>query len=160
MIRVVFSVCLFCFSASFLRADTISGTWAESSPSGFPGTPLSSYTWTGDSPFGSDPFDDPFFARLGQTPGSFLFTANTYYNFTGTPEITIWYTSPGSHSLGNYVVKSNVTSLKTAVSAVPEPDVLWLAGTGLAGILVYGLGRKRSVSDAQPGVDSDQVRHT
>lgn len=131
---ILSSVFLLVLHADPLNAESI----LPAPPS--PGTPGTSYTWTADSPFGSNPFDDPDFTRLAQA-GTFLFTGNTSFHFMGTEEITVWSSAPLQQSPRSFPAsvigfELSTTDSNQNVSSVPEPGLSCL----LPGIAVVLFG--------------------
>jgi hypothetical protein len=113
----------------------------------FLGTPLPDYTF----PWGPNPFmsnlspGDPGFFDLGIDPGSFLVTGNTYFNFTGDQQISVFQFSPAPGA-GPLPVSSTVLSS-------PEPGTGWLALAmpALAMWVPAVLVRSRRYRSAQSG---------
>ena len=116
--------CVFCLLATFqnLFAGTIDpvGLPGTSSPYNandlvLPGTPLPDYTFPGSPNFFTFSFSptDPALFGLGLGNGTFLFTGNTYFDFTGDTQLLIVESLAPSSSPQNQ-------------SAVPEPGSLWL----------------------------------
>ena len=125
---------VFCLLASFPNgwAGTIDPAGLQgalvsdnSSDLVLPGTPLPDYMFPGNLNFFRFSFGpgDPALFDLGLGNGSFLFTGNTNFNFTGDPELVIF----------EGTVPAPPVSPRNNLPAVPEPASLWLlAGACLA----------------------------
>ncbi len=136
-------VVLLLMASTCLFADSIyTGVETPSDP-GSPvlWNPGSAYQWYSflDGTGYTTPFDD-----LGLTPGTFLFTPNTFFAFTGTPIVSIIeLNDPNPGSLGP-------SGPFTTQSGVPEPRSFWLLATALFGFAALRLAstRYRSRSSA------------
>lgn len=109
-----------------------------------PGTPLPDYTfpWEPNLFMSNLQPGDPGFFDLGLDLGSFLFTGNTYFSFTGTLQLTVFEAVPPAPVINP---PSSVDNIQPASSfvGIPEPGTVWL----VPGAMVLSALRKKGAPE-------------
>ncbi|MES1260260.1 MAG: hypothetical protein ABUS49_00895 [Acidobacteriota bacterium] len=129
---------LLCFGISLNCgfAETIIQPGHSDAPAGngdigalnLPGSPVEYYSFS-QTPLYFGPFPPP--DDLGSSPGAFLVTGNTFYNFTGDPTLRVYQL--------NLAPAVNAVVTSSEPSVVPEPRANQLLAAGLLAMVLAGI---------------------